>query len=673
MAFAADFNIALNDRLLRAFDLLYKLTLGRNLPITKPSSFNNTFLLGDDTTRYQPEDPNTFVTYDWYNKNFFTTDVAIPNAETLYAIFMGDIPGQLNTVWGFTTGWYFAAVDTIFGNPNVSNIIPAFSASNPDVDWPWNVKEWIPMPEYTAFKAPTAAPIFITPPTVINRFKGLSGWAIQTTAGVLVASAAQDTKFENPWNPIITQWVDVNTGITYNVGGGRIIDNLTITQNREVSAWYWQYGSSLANAYSAESIEQYPWNVPYSLWHPVPGAPYFNIAPPQIIRMIDTPLIVEPKNDNSYLGSFPKISEVNNGSLLKRNDGLLGFKISNQEPYFSYPLGPLNTENDWYMVGLSLSGRQAKLFKNLNFHTFNNLTGSFELSSIALGGSNVDIGQVLIYSKALTEKEYIQTYRNFKGRYLKDEQPSGRLSEAIDGDALKYITKSNITSIEGQQQLSRFCSELKVANLWNNVTFWPLRQNQMTQSGNIVYSLGGLGEFIGTIIGGSTRSNNGLLLNPSQRIQTNFQGATAEEPRSMFVVVRDASQSGFLCGEGNAAFGQSFAIKFNSNRVFLDHFQGDPPLYTATTLRNRASGVSQINQSFTVWTPVSNQSSTTAQNQNTTQGPFFINQGNIQYNAERNNNHYAIVLRSNIRLSVTQFSKIYDIYKRTLGEGLGLA
>jgi hypothetical protein len=430
------------------------------------------------------------------------------------------------------------------------------------------------------------------------------------------------------------------------------------------------------NAYSAESIEQHPWNVPYSLWHPVPSTPYFNIAPPQIIRPVDTPLIVEPKENDSYLEFNPVVAPVNSGSLLKRNDGLLGVKLSNDEPLFSYPLGTLNTDRDWYMVGFSLSGKQAKLYKNLNYHTFNNVTGTFDLSAITLGSANVDIGQVLIYSKILSEKEYIKTYRNFKGRYLKNEQPSGLLSEAIDGDALNYIIKSNITSLSGQQQLSRFCSALKTAELWDNVTFWPLRGDQMTPAGDIVYSLGGLGEFTGTIIGGSTRSDRGLRLTTTQRIQTNFQGATGEEPRSIFAIVQDANVTGFICGEGRATPNEGFAIKFTTNypggRVFLDTWQGDPSTgYTPATLRNRAMGVAYRNQTFTVWTPVSNQSATIG-NHSTKQGPFFINQGNFNFNNERGNNNYALILRTNTTLSTAQFDTLYKIYKNTLGEGLGL-
>jgi hypothetical protein len=64
--------------------------------------------------------------------------------------------------------------------------------------------------------------------------------------------------------------------------------------------------------------------------------------------------------------------------------------------------------------------------------------------------------------------------------------------------------------------VSDFVKGLKILNLWGNVIFWPLRANQNAGSGNIVYSLGGLtgdSRLDGTLISNPIWHTHGIIFN----------------------------------------------------------------------------------------------------------------------------------------------------------------
>jgi hypothetical protein len=60
-----------------------------------------------------------------------------------------------------------------------------------------------------------------------------------------------------------------------------------------------------------------------------------------------------------------------------------------------------------------------------------------------------------------------------------------------------------------------FIVGLKDLNLWGSIIFWPLRSNQNAGSGNIVYSLGGLGTYNGTLANSPTWQANGIRFSPT--------------------------------------------------------------------------------------------------------------------------------------------------------------
>lgn len=649
MAFAADFDIALSEQKLKAFDDLYRLTLGRSLPLSKPTLFNNDYLLNLNAPLFN-------------GKTWWVADKSSrQNIDSLELRYDGD-----------PLTWYYV----LTGENNTEFL--AFSASNPSAEYPWNVEEWIPLENYTIYQAPSAIPIVLQPPTnSINRFTGLSGWVIESTAtgNPLFASAANPEKVEAPWTPNIPAWVKIAGGTSHNVtSDGLIVETLQTTQDPELSAWYIQFGQSDINAYRAESIETFPWNVPYALWEPVHPF-YTGIPAPVLIRPPELPINVEPVGDAVYVNVNFSITPFEGGTILKNKNGKLGFKLENSEPKFSTNLGPLvSGSKEWHLVGLSVSGTSAKLYKDLNVQPYSISNSTFGLTSISIGSSNIDIGQVLVYNKQLTDTEINKTYRWFKGRYHKNIQSVGPITEPLDPDAQVYIEKNNITVLSAQKAINDFCSEIKDNDLWGNIVCWPLRSSQMIPTGNTVYSLGGLGDYEGNIFNGSLRQDTGLFLTSNQYISTNSPGITGGNPRSLFVVTNNINGVGFYCGEGsgsNTDRHQAFTLKRRiDNIIFIDFWYS-----TSFSLpTNKALGGTYFNGVYRVWTPSNFVTGVNDNYRETLPGNFYINSAHKDFinvpNPERQTNNYAFVLKANKDFTKNEFDIIYNIYKRTLGQGL---
>ena len=88
----------------------------------------------------------------------------------------------------------------------------------------------------------------------------------------------------------------------------------------------------------------------------------------------------------------------------------------------------------------------------------------------------------------------------------------------LDNDTKKYIKRLNYNGFKtptDMYSVDQFIRGLKDLDLWSNIIFWPLRANQNAGSGSIVYSLGGLGTYNGTLANGPTWQANGIRFSPA--------------------------------------------------------------------------------------------------------------------------------------------------------------
>jgi hypothetical protein len=88
----------------------------------------------------------------------------------------------------------------------------------------------------------------------------------------------------------------------------------------------------------------------------------------------------------------------------------------------------------------------------------------------------------------------------------------------LDRDTKAYLKRMAVDGIKTPADIysvNDFVVGLKDLNLWGSIICWPLRSNQNAGSGNIVYSLGGLGVYNGTLANGPTWQANGIRFSPA--------------------------------------------------------------------------------------------------------------------------------------------------------------
>ena len=79
--------------------------------------------------------------------------------------------------------------------------------------------------------------------------------------------------------------------------------------------------------------------------------------------------------------------------------------------------------------------------------------------------------------------------------------------EEPDPDAATFIAASGATDVWNIQQ---FVKGVKDLGLWDDMVCWPLRSAQNAGTGTTAYSLGGLGTFNGTLVNGPTWTADGI-------------------------------------------------------------------------------------------------------------------------------------------------------------------
>ena len=88
----------------------------------------------------------------------------------------------------------------------------------------------------------------------------------------------------------------------------------------------------------------------------------------------------------------------------------------------------------------------------------------------------------------------------------------------MDNDVISYNARivaggNQSLSMQSLRQLNQFVISIKKMGLWHNMICWPLKANQNAGSGIIAYSLGGLGILNGTLISSPTWGPTGIIFN----------------------------------------------------------------------------------------------------------------------------------------------------------------
>lgn len=274
----------------------------------------------------------------------------------------------------------------------------------------------------------------------------------------------------------------------------------------------------------------------------------------------------------------------------------------------------------------------------------------------------------------------------------------------FDIDTKRYLNRVNTyRSLNGLPNITNgdavdidnFIIGLKDLNLWHNVVFWPLRSQHNIGSGSTVLSLGGAGICNGTIVNTMTWSTSGIskAAGVSGYIQVN-NFPLVEGDMSAF---SDTLVSAYVGSQGFLPIAaSSSSVGGLKGRIALFHFGG------STTSASANIGVHELTNDKRTLTIVN---STSVNNRNwfsgstryilTTQNGLFnstfveaapasAGTGTLPYIT---NTRATFLLASqstsfayiggmiglaNTYLTNSQHSSIRNLYKATIGKGLGL-
>jgi hypothetical protein len=282
-------------------------------------------------------------------------------------------------------------------------------------------------------------------------------------------------------------------------------------------------------------------------------------------------------------------------------------------------------------------------------------------------------------------------------------------SQPQDVDVKNYITTCGITNKQSKKDIYNFVTGIKSLGLWNNFICWPLRSSQNIGTGTTAYALGGMPLYTNTfnltfVTGGGsypTWGANGVSTNGSNYLwhaDSNNPPIPASSAYTHIFIGKDANASGIsdgrsytqllggqLHGTGNAfeqdnfwGNGEELVIRSdpgNANQTFA--FGQYYPLvvsYGSYSYMGYSAGIGS--QLFTVNAANYTSTSVTFAGSAGTVGGIstsgMVLWVGLRWGSVNPALEASAILQFNIFLNQSQHTNVYNLYKSTLGQGLGL-
>ena len=243
-------------------------------------------------------------------------------------------------------------------------------------------------------------------------------------------------------------------------------------------------------------------------------------------------------------------------------------------------------------------------------------------------------------------------------------------------DVQGYLNVCNISASLPRQQLTDFAKGVNDLGLWNNMVCWPLRSGQNYGSGPTAFSLGGLGTYNGTLVGGPTwgadgiafdgsklMTTSGLVHNPSTTNSSLVAVVSSSEVANVVVIVEmnNGSATGVRIRRDDSRYGIS--VVNNASSQVVTSISGSA---TAGAFAFTAGSFSPAQQFAVANGSQSSVATTTLGNANTVS--FQLGLAAANFNGT---NAFAAYFGSTA-LTFAQTQSLRTLYKDTLGQGLGL-
>ena len=242
----------------------------------------------------------------------------------------------------------------------------------------------------------------------------------------------------------------------------------------------------------------------------------------------------------------------------------------------------------------------------------------------------------------------------------------------FDADAAAYFDRAGVTDATAKSQINAFVKGTKALGLYNNMVCWPLRSSQNKGSGTTAYSLGGAGTFNGTLTLGPTWGSSGIFFDGSNdSIVTSLTIAGANSFCGIVGTVPTSGGGGFILRAVNAnnqriywlnprtSFGAEFffggsEVSIADNTLTGAHFWATRGVSGSATRSYRdGSLVGTAGTNATLPSPLSLSTGLEIP------GILGGYSGTMAF---------AVIFIDD----VSSPSSLYDLYKTTLGTGLGL-
>jgi hypothetical protein len=253
------------------------------------------------------------------------------------------------------------------------------------------------------------------------------------------------------------------------------------------------------------------------------------------------------------------------------------------------------------------------------------------------------------------------------------------IKPAYDTDASAYFTTAGVTNTAGRQQISRFVTGIKDLGLWSSMVCWPLRSSQNAGTGTTAYSLGGLGTYNGTLTNGPTWGADGVIFDGINDYILGSSSISTNNTATIFYCGIHATMTGTQKGVNinKIELGKAESVSFG-----IEATQLVPPFSTVgrvTQISGFGSGVRYTATgvfipSSTIMSRFYNGASKET-NGAAVYGAFETDGIFIGTRSATNSNFngtISVAVYFNSALSDANVLAVHNLYKTTLGQGLGL-
>ena len=246
----------------------------------------------------------------------------------------------------------------------------------------------------------------------------------------------------------------------------------------------------------------------------------------------------------------------------------------------------------------------------------------------------------------------------------------------FDADAVAYFDRAGVTNATAKAQINAFVKGVKNLGLWSSIVTWPFRQDQNPSAVVTAYSLGGLGTFNATLLGSPapTLSADGLAFNGTSNYYSASFTSAGVDSFCCFAGTCPTVGSGLngnMFGASNSSAQNIFWLNPKTGFGGEFRFSGSNASLAENTLTNNHFWLSRGVSSSATRVYVDGSLSATASSSSTTPSPLALSTG-LQIG--RGSGQFAGTLAFAMVgiVDISSPSDLYNLYKTTLGTGLGL-